>query len=284
MTARGISERDLSALPTGAGLLYAGIALAALVAGARAHNTLVLAAAFFLFAVAALGVVVGYRTLVGLRLRYAPPERAFAGTPSPMRLIVHNPSARARHGVRVQVDAQRACLTLDAHARREVAVVLPAPDRGVHALPPVRVSTRFPLALLMLVSRPLRFDGEWLVYPAARGVEALPRARARDGGELAELRPWRPGDSPAHIAWRRVARDGALVTKSYEAQDEYADIDWHRAGARNTEARLSQLCRWVLDAERQGTVYRFALPGVALAPARGRAHARRCLDALARFD
>jgi uncharacterized protein (DUF58 family) len=47
------------------------------------------------------------------------------------------------------------------------------------------------------------------------------------------------------------------------------------------EARISQLTRWVLEADRGGTPFGLQLPALELAPATGPAHRERCLRALA---
>jgi len=49
------------------------------------------------------------------------------------------------------------------------------------------------------------------------------------------------------------------------------------------EARLSQLARWVVDAEAHGELYGLIIPGVTFAPDRGPEHRHRCLAALALF-
>ena len=49
------------------------------------------------------------------------------------------------------------------------------------------------------------------------------------------------------------------------------------------ESRLSQLARWVVDAEAHGERYGLVLPGLRLAPDRGPEHRHRCLAALAVF-
>ena len=55
------------------------------------------------------------------------------------------------------------------------------------------------------------------------------------------------------------------------------------AGVGDVERRLSQLSRWVIDAERENCLYGLRLPGVELAPSRGSAQFDRCLEALALF-
>ena len=60
-------------------------------------------------------------------------------------------------------------------------------------------------------------------------------------------------------------------------------LDWEALPGLDTEERLSQMCRWVLDAEREGQLYGLRLPGVVLPPGRGADHRHRCLKALALF-
>ncbi|UOA09780.1 hypothetical protein [Methylobacter sp. S3L5C] len=60
-------------------------------------------------------------------------------------------------------------------------------------------------------------------------------------------------------------------------------MNYDNAPGHNTEERLSQLCRWVIDAERMGIPYGFSLPGLKLSPDNGMAHTRKCLEALALF-
>jgi uncharacterized protein (DUF58 family) len=50
-----------------------------------------------------------------------------------------------------------------------------------------------------------------------------------------------------------------------------------------TEARLSRLTRWVLDADAAAQRYGMRLPNRQLAPGLGEEHRRQCLEALASF-
>ena len=49
------------------------------------------------------------------------------------------------------------------------------------------------------------------------------------------------------------------------------------------ESRLSQICRWVLEAERYGLRYSLTLPGMELPLDGGPEHRHRCLEALALY-
>jgi uncharacterized protein (DUF58 family) len=114
-----------------------------------------------------------------------------------------------------------------------------------------------------------------------------PGARARGGSGVDEwlgLRPFRDGDSPRQVDWKAYAREAPLLVKEYQPPGaELRLFDFAAVPLADTEGRLSQLARWVVDAEAQGERYGLTLPGVRVAPERGPAHRHRCLSLLARF-
>jgi uncharacterized protein (DUF58 family) len=135
---------------------------------------------------------------------------------------------------------------------------------------------------------------EMLVYPRPRGALPMPLQRGARSGresgpaggadEWAGLRPFRDGDSPRQVDWKAYAREAPLLVKEYsQTSGELREFDFATLAPLDTEARLSQLARWVVEAETRGERYGVALPGVRLAPDRGPAHRHRCLAALALF-
>ncbi len=98
------------------------------------------------------------------------------------------------------------------------------------------------------------------------------------------LRDYRPGESSRHIAWKAVAREQGLLVKQFEGgNDSVLWLSWDSLNGMAVEERLSQLCRWVLDAHRCGKHYGLAIPGKKLSPAFTLQHQRQCLEALALF-
>ena len=107
---------------------------------------------------------------------------------------------------------------------------------------------------------------------------------AQGDADFAGLRPFRPGDSPRHIAWKTFAREQELLVKHYAGTDVTSHwFDWESLAGLQIEERLEQLCRWVVDAQKQGHAYGLRLPGESVNPNLGGAHQRRCLTALALF-
>ena len=96
------------------------------------------------------------------------------------------------------------------------------------------------------------------------------------------LREYQPGDPLTRMVWKRMRTDtppvGVFVSEEKaELHLRYADI----AHLSDPERRLSQLCRWVLDAQQAGLRYALSLPGRELPAGTDEAHLLRCLQALA---
>ena len=115
----------------------------------------------------------------------------------------------------------------------------------------------------------------------------MPGLRAREAAgvdEWAGVRPFRDGDSPRQVDWKAYAREAPLLVKEYRAAGtELRELDFAAVPLSGIEARLSQLTRWVLDAEARGESYALVLPGARLPMDRGPEHRHRCLAALALF-
>jgi uncharacterized protein (DUF58 family) len=102
--------------------------------------------------------------------------------------------------------------------------------------------------------------------------------------EFSGLREYRHGDPPKSIAWKSAASLGVLLVKEYhEGGQTPLWIDWDSLTLSDTEARLSALCRLLIDADNSQQVYGLRLPGTAIAPAKGTAHLHHCLRELALF-
>ena len=89
--------------------------------------------------------------------------------------------------------------------------------------------------------------------------------------------PTRPAFRLKHMAWKVLARGGEAAVRSYSESRRRSPSGstGRRFAVSTTEARLSQLCRWVLDSEgARCAPYGLRLPGVEIAPARGTAASR----------
>ena len=139
-----------------------------------------------------------------------------------------------------------------------------------------------------------------IVYPNPRSIDTTPSTpsfqstgRGIEYGigtdDFIGLRPYHTGDPRRDIAWKVLAREQGLQVKQFSgsAQTELW-LDWEdpliTKYEMKTERMLSQLTRWVLDAEVRGLSYGLRLPGKTIMPASGDLHQHKCLETLALFE
>jgi uncharacterized protein (DUF58 family) len=169
--------------------------------------------------------------------------------------------------------------------------------RGRHALPGVRLTTRFPFGLFVKTGRPV-LTGEVVVYPEVRPLspdqhrqlEATGHAPARRRGrgtDLHNLRGYRSGDDPRLIHWRSTAKTGTLLVRELLAEateDTRLVLTDHGSGdAGLLETGLSRAASLATHLVRRGAAVELIGPGVSVPLGRGRAHLDRVLTALALY-
>lgn len=249
---------------------------------------------FLLGGLAFTALLATFRNLFGLTILAGPSEPVFAGQTARIAVGLHNQGDRERWAV--TVDADRWSGETGDLPPGEIlflALTLAHAPRGVQRPGRFRVHTRFPLGIFFAWSR-TDLGLEAVVYPRPESGRVpdppIPPGRGafqRDGpGEedFRGLRNYRPGDPPKRIAWKKsVGMPEPLVKSFAGAPGGILSLTWEATAGRDVEARLSRLCRWVLDAEKDGESYGLTLPGVRLPPNRGTAHRRACLEALARY-
>jgi uncharacterized protein (DUF58 family) len=282
-------------LPTPLGLAYATMVFAMVLGALNYGNNLGLGLAFLL---ASLGLVTMHHchgTLSGLEIRLAGTESAFAGRDVTFRLLLVNQSLAPRPRIEVSVGRQPP-LVADVPAAGSASAILAlrAQRRGRVPLARYQVATRHPLGLFRAWSV-VHGEHDAIAWPAPAERDRTPPGFETDTGgaqdfargdhDFAGLKPYQSGDSPRHVAWKTFARGQGLHTKQYAGTDVVSHVfDWDSLPALGTEARLAQLCRWVLDAHERGEAFGLRLPGVTIDPNLGTAHRDRCLDALALFE
>ncbi|MDE2371568.1 MAG: DUF58 domain-containing protein [Burkholderiales bacterium] len=305
-----LGQRNIYIVPTRAGFLFAGTLVVMLIAAINYQLNLGYALTFLLCGAALVSMHMTHANLRGLTLHLRPPPAVHAGEPALLEIVVTNPgrdrpglalrfldrggvaSAEAPGGVASAATAASTWCDVPALGRASAHLSLVPPRRGWHAVPSLVVETDFPFGLFRA----------WTIWRPAGRVLAWPRpeepppplpasaaaagesgqTRVGSGSELDGVRPWRRGDSMRQVAWKKVARSGEMVsreTAGSAARELW--LDWGEARTGDTEARLSRLASWVLQAERAGLPGGLRLPGATLAPGLGDTHRRAALELLA---
>lgn len=196
-------------------------------------------------------------------------------------------------------------LRLSPGARHEARVPFAPADRGVLDVKSLRVATAAPfgffakerivgsdsLALSTLVVLPERVDTRALGRALWARLGENPAGHAGNGDELFSMRPFRSGDDPRRIAWRRAAKTGRLVIRENEATRSREIIVDVRVGgsgspdddddAEDAVATAGSLVEDLLD---DGHNVGVRAPGLLVPPSRSPRQRFACLHGLALWE
>jgi uncharacterized protein (DUF58 family) len=288
-------QRRVYILPTRHGLYFAGLLLVMLLGTINYNNSLGYGLVFLLAGLGIVAILHTYRNLLQLRVDVGHIAPVFCNNLVHVPVILDNPRHAARYALQLRfADAPPTTTDVPARHWTRTELRLPKQRRGRHRLPCITLHTIFPLGLFRAWAH-VRLDSHYLVYPAAESRHTLPRApawhanlsgdRGHGSDDFAGLRNYHPGDSLRHVHWKAVARERGMYTKQFGGdRAEKLWLDWAALPRLDTEARLSRLSRWIVDAEAAQHRYGLRLPGTQIPLGQGPAQRHRCLEALALFQ
>lgn len=281
-------------LPTKQGMVFFAVLLLMLLGAINYSNSMAFVLTFWLGSVTLVSLLYTYRNLVNLEIKLSGAEACFAGGHAAFNLMLTNHQLRQRFDIEVRNAAGiSAASSVASQDHAQISLVIPAPQRGRLQLGRITLSSRYPLGLFRAWAY-VDVEAETLVYPRPSDQAPLP-PQGQGSGERKEtheqgsddfhgFRGYHPGDSPRHINWKALAREQGLVTKQFQRhQSPELWFDWDDTRGADIETRLSQLCRWLLDADNQQQSYGLRLPGEVLPPAQGKNQLEQCLARLALF-
>jgi transglutaminase-like putative cysteine protease/uncharacterized protein (DUF58 family) len=249
---------------------------------------------FFIVALALVSWIHAKRNLRGIKVRAGRIEPVFAGGELHVPLTIEAARGNFAAGVEVRtvLGGEKArCGYIPAGQSADVSINCFALERGAFDSLEIELRSLYPLGIFAARAR-ISISAPHVIHPAPAGSQQLPegepgwlydKRRGRgDGDEFAGLREYRSGESPRRIHWRSAERSDKLLVIDWEgASGGLRWLDWKLLAVSGTEARLAQLTRWVLDAERSGLPYGLRLPGAEIHPGMGAIHRARCLHAIA---
>ena len=286
-------------LPTRSWAVLAAVLAAMWYAAISQRNSAAYLLMFFLSSLVMVSALHAHFALADLRLRVGKIDPVFEGERARAAVEMFNLSRRPRTALelapngRVFKEGTHVRVAhLGANGSVSAEMLLPPAKRGRQTVGRLALTTVYPLGFW----RSWRYETagiSYLVYPLPEGLLPLPDGPAlttdvpagvgAGGDDYSGVRPYQLGESQRHIDWRAAARGQGLLVKKFSGAGsrrvwfEYDDT----ASLGNVETRLRQLCRWIVDADRDGLAYGLRLPGFEAEPARGSTHFHRCLGALA---
>jgi uncharacterized protein (DUF58 family) len=301
-----LNRHQIFILPTRVGFLFVFMLLVMLVGSMNYNNNMGYMLTFLLGSLAMVSMLHTQRNLLGLRISVGKVKPLFVGETAQFELWLDNREQSARYsltwqsrfawqvGSNCQTDLK---LTVDVLANQMVNLVIPilSTQRGQLFLGSVTVYSCFPVGLFFAWA-PIHLDISAIVYPKPLGRQQLPRNKNpqnREGGYFYEgsgedfigYRSYQLGDSPRHIDWKAVARGQDWLIKQFGGTG--ATILWLKWDDVNllndSEARLSQLCLWILIADSHHIQYGLKMPHCTIEPNSGPQHREHCLQILALY-
>ena len=275
-------------------LLLSGTLVSIIIAMSYANNLV------YLFAFAWVGfvlvsLVVGVALLKNLQIVRVEAESGFVGDKQRVRIWVKNISDRSaafldwENKVSQYEAGPITSLAPDAQTALEASY---APlKRGRHRLPPLCVATTFPSSIFRLSSN-VACEEFIYAYPRAVGDRPfpVPSSGLRGEGELGlgrgedftGHRAHQKGESERHVDWKLFARTEQKQVKDFVGGSE-AHVILREGDIFELpfEARLEQLAKWVLEANKLGISFGVVAAGRELEVGKGEIHRRRALELLA---
>ncbi|HEY0748583.1 MAG TPA: DUF58 domain-containing protein [Steroidobacteraceae bacterium] len=287
-----IHRRRIYILPTRFGVMLGIILAAMLIAGLNYNSNLALAFAFLMVSMALVTMHHCNRNLLRLSVDATTEVDALAGGEAKFEFELRNASKLDRRDIEVRCLAGIGTGSVSAGESQSIEITVPIAQRGVMRVDQFELRTRYPFGWFYSWTY---VQSSITIYaaPAPAGIRILPSAAASGNGSFAEvrgeedfsgLRAYEPGIALKHMAWKVLARGGEAAVRSYSglaAKPEW--LDWSVLEGLDAEARLSQLCLWVLESDAAQRPYGLRIPGREIAPSGGAAHRFACLRALASF-
>ncbi|MCK4587593.1 MAG: DUF58 domain-containing protein [Gammaproteobacteria bacterium] len=289
-----LAQRRVYILPTKRGIFFSVVAFVMLIGALNYNNSLGYSLTFLLTSLGIVAILHTYRNLLNLQVDVGYIAPVFCGDIIRVPLILDNSHYPARFSIRLDFQKQQPLVT-DVPANHWIRVepTFKSLKRGKHPLDRITLRTIFPLGMFKAWAH-AQPDMHYLVYPKPDQKHELPNEslyhfnltgdRGKGCDDFAGLRNYQQGDSLRHVHWKSFAREQGMHTKQFGGdRAEELILDWDILKDLNTEARLSRLTRWVLDAEVRQYSYGLRLPNQQIPLGHGPGHRHRCLEALALF-
>ncbi len=220
---------------------------------------------FFVFSLAFSAGPIGILNLGHLQASYVRSGRLFAHQEGHISMQIENDSATTSWSVILRHEDTSIPLG-PLKGDTSTIVQLPVlPDkRGSFTHKGCYLESKYPLSTVRLV---MKIDDTYqgLVYPEPKGIPLHTFLQQEENayGEEKEfdgLRAYDGSQKLSHIHWASVAK-GEMSVKvfSKETQTPKLVFNFYTAGT-NDESRLSQLCLWVLECEKQHLLFMIQMP------------------------
>lgn len=289
-----LTNRNTYVIPTRFGYILAFVLFGLLLAAMNYSNSMAFMLTFLLAGIAILGMHYTYGTLVRLKIEVAQSSPVFAEQSAKIPLLLTAINQTSRYGIFLGNADELQVPSNVEQARTRIYYQTEALERGRYRLPRTRIWTTFPFGLFFSWAW-LRLNADVLVYPKPQSfLDQIASSNAHIGeqssdkkgdDDFAGIRRYQETDSPNRIAWKALAHSQEMLSKDFSGTvDNQLWLDYDSLSMLEPEQRLSQLCQWILDCEREHQPYGLTLPNIEIDIDLGERHKNACLEQLALFE
>lgn len=214
----------------------------------------------------------------------------FAGEKAYIPIHIQENSGRHRAAfIIANREHETTCQGIEANQHTTMILTQNTQKRGWHPTQPLEIRTSLPLHCFVTWQW-INPQHQHLVYPAPIGEQPLPQQNTTGHGEqqitgigddeLSHLSAYQNGDPLSRVAWKQLSR-GEMMSKRFSGEGTTRIILDYAQTKGDHETRLSQLSKWIIEAEALGADYQLKLPNYESPLSHGSHHYHHCLQTLA---
>ncbi len=299
-----LTSRSIYILPTKEGILFAIFVFILLAAAINFNNSLVFFSTFLMVGIGLISMHMTQQNLLDLKfsIGHVKPVFCFQNLSFPIVIGHSIKNLTDRQTTKYSIAIQFAHLQEEKYAQffdlvanetTQLQLSISGTKRGTFDLPPLTISTRYPLGLFRAWTN-IQLKNDAVIYPKpANKFTHKPQngsssneqgVTGRGFDDFNGFKTYQTGESLSRIHWKAYAREQGLLTKVFTGGNNHEYwLDWSDLD-NDTETRLSRLCRLIIEAESQGDRYGLILPSMTINIGQGQQHQHQCLKSLALYE
>lgn len=290
-----LNHRRIFILPSKGGLALGVVILLMLIASINYNNSMGFVFTFLLAAAAQASTFYSYKNLSGLVVSLSKSAPIFVGSSGRFSVLIKEPGLRQRWMIGVKHLKHTEITNLQNTDSKIISLPLTATKRGWYTPDTITLFSEFPFGFFRAWS-PLKLNTPILIYPKPIDSDiAIPFGNSDEGHvsitshdsgteDFVGFKTYQVGDSYRHVNWKAFAAEKGLFSNEFNAEESATVwLDWAACSGLAVESAISQLCFWVLEAEKNNQHYGLRLPNQTIEPNSGLSHQHACLKSLALY-
>ena len=288
-----LTQKNIFIAPDPQAIYYFVVIILLWIAATNYENNLAFALSFLMIAVFLVGILHTFNNMSGLIISALGADPVFEGEYAEIDVLLATSSKRNRDTLLVGWENNNFISTalIDIEFKRLKVPVLSS-KRGLFNPGRLTLKTTYPLGIIRSWTH-VDLDCRVLTYPkpvcfadksssdVSAGEDDVQSSK-NGSEEFDSLKSYYPGAQKNHIAWKQLAKGQGLNVKEYvDYSSKQLWLDWDDFPALGIEERLSTLCYWALEAEKENEFYGLRIPGLEVEPGHGVQHRQKVLRALA---